>query len=70
MQTTETEGQMLQRVMTELMGMRRILAINDEAHHCYRRRPEEADEEGKLSGDDRIRGQAKRRSRADVDFRT
>ena len=51
-QTTETEGQMLQRVMPELMGMRRILAINDEAHHCYRRRPEEADEEGKLVGDD------------------
>ncbi len=51
-QTTETEGQMLQRVMPELMGLRRILAINDEAHHCYRRRPEEADEEGKLVGDD------------------
>ncbi len=51
-QTTETDGQMLQRVMPELMGMRRILAINDEAHHCYRRRPEEADEEGKLVGDD------------------
>ena len=51
-QTTETEGQMLQRVMPELMGMRRILAINDEAHHCYRRRPEEADDEGKLTGDD------------------
>ena len=52
LQTTETEGQMLQRVMKELMGMRRILAINDEAHHCYRRRPEETDEEGRLTGDD------------------
>ena len=51
--TLETEGQMLQRVMPELMNMRRVLAINDEAHHCYRRRPEEADEEGKLTGDDR-----------------
>ncbi|MCY3800692.1 MAG: DEAD/DEAH box helicase family protein [Chloroflexi bacterium] len=51
-QTVETEGQMLQRVMPELMGMRGILAINDEAHHCYRQRPTEADEEGKLSGDD------------------
>ncbi len=51
-QTTETEGQMLQRVMPELLGMRSILAINDEAHHCYRRRPEEADQEGRLSGDD------------------
>ena len=32
--TLETEGQMMQRVMPELMGMRNILAINDEAHHC------------------------------------
>ncbi|MFM1899705.1 MAG: hypothetical protein RLZZ216_281, partial [Cyanobacteriota bacterium] len=34
--TTETEGQMLQRVMSELMGMKQVLVINDEAHHCYR----------------------------------
>ncbi len=32
--TLETEGQMLQRVMSELMGMKQILALNDEAHHC------------------------------------
>lgn len=37
--TTETEGQMLQRVMPDLMGMKNILAINDEAHHCYREKP-------------------------------
>ena len=37
--TVETEGQMLQRVMAELMGMKNILAINDEAHHCYREKP-------------------------------
>ena len=39
--TLETEGQMLQRVMPDLMGMKGIVAINDEAHHCYRelRRP-------------------------------
>ena len=29
--TLETEGQMLQRVMPELMGMKNIMAINDEA---------------------------------------
>ena len=34
--TLETEGQMLQRVMPDLMGMKHILALNDEAHHCYR----------------------------------
>lgn len=37
--TLETEGQMLQRVMPELMGLKNILAINDEAHHCYREKP-------------------------------
>ncbi|WP_298311834.1 DEAD/DEAH box helicase family protein [Propionivibrio sp.] len=35
--TLETEGQMLQRVMPALMGMKNILVIHDEAHHCYRR---------------------------------
>ena len=51
-QTLETEGQMLQRVMPELMGMRNILAINDEAHHCYREQPEDESDEGALTGDD------------------
>ncbi|AGA92077.1 Type III restriction enzyme, res subunit [Thioflavicoccus mobilis 8321] len=50
--TVETEGQMLQRVMPELMGMKGILAINDEAHHCYREKPSDP-EEAKLKGDDR-----------------
>jgi type III restriction enzyme len=50
--TQETEGQMLQRVMPDLMGMKNILAINDEAHHCYREKPKEPDDED-LKGDDR-----------------
>jgi type III restriction enzyme len=50
--TIETEGQMLQRVMPDLMGMKNILVINDEAHHCYREKPKDADEED-LKGDDR-----------------
>lgn len=37
--TLETEGQMLQRVMPELMGMKNVLVLNDEAHHCYREKP-------------------------------
>ena len=53
LRTKETEGQMLQRVMPELMAMKRILALNDEAHHCYRERPPNDDEEGPLKGDDR-----------------
>lgn len=51
--TKESEGQMLQRVMPELMGMKNIVVLSDEAHHCYREKPEELDEEGVLKGDDR-----------------
>jgi type III restriction enzyme len=50
--TQETEGQMLQRVMPDLMGLKNILVLNDEAHHCYREKPAEADDE-ELRGDDR-----------------
>ncbi|MBD3671998.1 MAG: DEAD/DEAH box helicase family protein [Planctomycetaceae bacterium] len=55
--TLETEGQMLQRVMPDLMGMKNILVLNDEAHHCYREKPEDEDEEGKLKGDARKEAQ-------------
>ncbi|MGB7541188.1 MAG: DEAD/DEAH box helicase family protein [Burkholderiales bacterium] len=50
--TLETEGQMLQRVMPDLMGMKNILVLNDEAHHCYREKPGAEDEED-LKGDER-----------------
>src|SRR5208337_840210 len=46
--TLETDGQMLQRVMPELMGIKNILVLNDEAHHCYREKPEGAQEEQDL----------------------
>ena len=48
---------MLQRVMPDLMGMKNILVLNDEAHHCYREKPSEEDEEGPLKGDDRTEAQ-------------
>ena len=53
--TLETEGQMIQRVMPQLMGMKNILAINDEAHHCYREKQADADGEDSedLKGDER-----------------
>jgi type III restriction enzyme len=38
-QTLETEGQMIQRVMPDLMGLKNIMVLNDEAHHCYREKP-------------------------------
>src|SRR5205807_7629542 len=52
LQTLETEGQMLQRVMPELMGMKQILSLNDEAHHCYREKPPDPDDEAP-KGDER-----------------
>ena len=50
--TLETEGQMLQRVMPDVMGLKNILVLNDEAHHCYRAKPGAEDEED-LKGDER-----------------
>jgi type III restriction enzyme len=50
--TLETEGQMIQRVMPGLMGLKNILVLNDEAHHCYREKPGEVDEID-LKGDDK-----------------
>ncbi len=50
--TQETEGQMIQRVMPDLMGLKNILVINDEAHHCYREKPNH-DEDDDLKGDDK-----------------
>jgi type III restriction enzyme len=50
--TLETEGQMLQRVMPDLMGLKNILVLNDEAHHCYREKPGTENDED-LKGDDR-----------------
>ncbi|HDP34439.1 MAG TPA: restriction endonuclease [Candidatus Hydrogenedentes bacterium] len=50
--TQETEGQMIQRVMPDLMGMKNILVINDEGHHCYREKPQ-TDEVAELKGDEK-----------------
>ena len=52
LKTLETEGQMMQRVMPELMRMKNIWVLNDEGHHCYRHKPGQ-DDEGALKGDDR-----------------
>ena len=52
LKTLETEGQMLQRVMPDLMGLKNILVLNDEAHHCYREKPKDGDDE-ELKGDEK-----------------
>ncbi|NEO87334.1 MAG: DEAD/DEAH box helicase family protein [Spirulina sp. SIO3F2] len=48
----ETEGQVIQRVMSELMGMKNILVLNDEAHHCYREKPD-TDDVADFKGDEK-----------------
>ena len=58
--TLETEGQMIQRVMPELMGMKNILAINDEAHHCYKAKPVPSGAEVPGHDDDNLTGDDKK----------
>jgi type III restriction enzyme len=54
LETDETEGQMLSRVMPDLMGLKNILVLNDEAHHCYQRKPKDAHtDEDDLKGDEK-----------------
>ena len=50
--TVETEGQMIQRVMPSLMGIKNIMVLNDEAHHCYREKTIQKDEED-FKGDEK-----------------
>ena len=49
---TETPDQMVRRVCRELSTKKNIIVLNDEAHHCYRRKPDGEDET--LTGDNRI----------------
>lgn len=48
---TESPGEMVRRVCREMGNKRNIIVINDEAHHCYRRKPDAQDEN--LTGDER-----------------
>ena len=52
---TETPDQMVRRVCRELGTKQNIIVINDEAHHCYRRKPD--GEEVKLTGEERLEAQ-------------
>jgi type III restriction enzyme len=53
----ETPDRMVRRVCRELGGKRNIIVLNDEAHHCYRRKPDGEDEP--LSGDERVEAKAR-----------
>jgi type III restriction enzyme len=48
---TETPAQMVRRVCRELGNKKNIVVLNDEAHHCYRRKPD--GEKVRLSRDER-----------------
>lgn len=50
--TKETEGEMLSRACGDLLSLKNVVVINDEAHHCYRERVSD-DDEPVLKGDDR-----------------
>jgi type III restriction enzyme len=52
---TETPDQMVRRVCRELGSKKNIIVLNDEAHHCYRRKPD--GEDLKLSPDERREAQ-------------
>lgn len=54
---TEIPDQMVRRVCRELGNKKNIIIINDEAHHCYRRKPDA--EEERLTGEERT--EAKKR---------
>jgi len=57
---TETPDQMVRRVCRELGAKRNVIVLNDEAHHCYRHKLDEADGE-RLTGDDRREAEQRER---------
>lgn len=52
LRTKETDGQMVRRVAKDLMGLKNIVVINDEAHHCYREKVGNTDLDD-LKGDEK-----------------
>jgi type III restriction enzyme len=54
---TETPDEMVRRVCKTLGNKKNIIVINDEAHHCYRRRV--GDDDAKLKGDERKEAQTR-----------
>jgi len=50
--TIETEGAMLERACGDLLNLKNVVVINDEAHHCYRERPRQ-EKEDSLKGEEK-----------------
>jgi type III restriction enzyme len=53
----ESPDQMVRRACRELKGKKNIIVLNDEAHPCYRRKPDGEDE--RLTGDERVEAKAR-----------
>ncbi len=49
----ETPDEMVRRVCREFGNKKNIVVLNDEAHHCYRRRPEADEDLGDLKGEEK-----------------
>ena len=64
---TETPDEMVSRVCRELGGKKHIVVINDEAHHCYRRKAD--GEAGEADGRGARRGEAPRGGGPALDLR-
>ncbi|MDL2317182.1 DEAD/DEAH box helicase family protein [Desulfovibrio sp. OttesenSCG-928-A18] len=60
--TLEPEGQMLQRVIGDLMGDDNIIVFNDEAHHCYREKQGDKEDIAILDGE--MKGEATKEANA------
>ncbi len=52
---TETPDQMVRRVCRDLSAKKNIIIFNDEAHHCYRRRPDSDHESFELDEREEVR---------------
>jgi type III restriction enzyme len=52
---TETPDQMVLRVCREFGTKKNIVVLNDEAHHCYRRKPANTSEDEVLTGEAKSR---------------
>jgi len=62
---TETPDRMVRRVTRELGIKKNIVVLNDEAHHCYRRRAGDSAAAEKLTGPPRGRAARERGARVD-----
>lgn len=65
--TLESDGQMLQRVMPELMSMKGIMVLNDEAHHCYREKPGEQEDDFVDTEGNSLKGQDLKDAKAEAE---